>query len=146
MNNETKIAKYIHKVQYYETDQMQIVHHSNYFRFYEEARTAFMESVGLNYDVLEKHGIIIPVTSVSSDYIGVGLYPHELEIQSTIVKYTGVRMTVRYKVYDLMTGELINKGESNHAFVNKEFKPFAMQKEFPEYHQRFLDYTVTPDE
>ena len=29
---------YEHKVQYYETDQMGIVHHSNYIRWFEEAR------------------------------------------------------------------------------------------------------------
>ena len=29
---------YMHEVQYYETDAMQIVHHSNYIRWFEEAR------------------------------------------------------------------------------------------------------------
>ena len=33
---------YQHKVQYYETDQMGIVHHSNYIRWFEEARTDYM--------------------------------------------------------------------------------------------------------
>jgi acyl-CoA thioester hydrolase len=28
---------YVHKVQYYETDQMGVVHHSNYIRWFEEA-------------------------------------------------------------------------------------------------------------
>ena len=32
-----------HKVQYYETDQMGIVHHSNYIRWFEEARTWLMD-------------------------------------------------------------------------------------------------------
>mgnify|MGYP004616350157 CR=1 FL=1 len=30
-------------VHYYETDQMGIVHHSNYIRWFEEARTAYLE-------------------------------------------------------------------------------------------------------
>ena len=29
---------YTHRVQYYETDQMGIVHHSNYIRWFEEAK------------------------------------------------------------------------------------------------------------
>lgn len=37
-----------HKIQYYETDQMQIAHHSNYIRWFEEARTAAMEEAGSN--------------------------------------------------------------------------------------------------
>ena len=37
---------YVHKVQYYETDKMGIVHHSNYIRWMEEARIDFLDSVG----------------------------------------------------------------------------------------------------
>lgn len=36
-----------HKVQFYETDSMGIVHHSNYLRFFEEARVAWAHSKGL---------------------------------------------------------------------------------------------------
>ena len=34
---------YEHKVQYYETDGMGIVHHSNYIRWFEEARVDLLE-------------------------------------------------------------------------------------------------------
>lgn len=34
---------YQHKVQYYETDKMGIVHHSNYIRWMEEVRKPIME-------------------------------------------------------------------------------------------------------
>ena len=40
---------YQHKVQYYETDKMGIVHHSNYVRWMEEARIDFFSQVGCNY-------------------------------------------------------------------------------------------------
>ena len=48
MSEQTKTwNKYIHKVQNYETDQMGIVHHSNYIRWFEEARTRpYMEQMG----------------------------------------------------------------------------------------------------
>lgn len=36
-----------HQVQFYETDMMGIVHHSNYLRFAEEARVAWAHSKGL---------------------------------------------------------------------------------------------------
>ena len=35
-----------HKAQYYETDQMGIIHHSNYIRWFEEARVGFLEEIG----------------------------------------------------------------------------------------------------
>ena len=53
-----KMKPYKHKVQYYETDQMGIVHHSNYIRWFEEARTDYMEQMGLGYDQMEEKGIL----------------------------------------------------------------------------------------
>ena len=38
---------YQHKVQYYETDQMGMVHHSNYIRWFEEARVDYLEQIGI---------------------------------------------------------------------------------------------------
>lgn len=46
--------QYCHKVQYYETDQMRIAHHSNYIRWFEEARTFFLEKMGFGYENMEK--------------------------------------------------------------------------------------------
>ncbi|MFN8943705.1 MAG: acyl-CoA thioesterase, partial [Pseudobdellovibrionaceae bacterium] len=43
-----------HLVQFYETDQMTIVHHSNYLRFMEEARVAWAKEKGLiDYQKIE---------------------------------------------------------------------------------------------
>ena len=56
------------KANYYETDQMGIVHHSNYIRWFEEARLYYMEAIGLPYELMEEAGIFIPVLGVSCDY------------------------------------------------------------------------------
>ncbi len=37
-----------HTVSYFETDAMGVVHHSNYLRFFEDARVAWMCSLGLD--------------------------------------------------------------------------------------------------
>ena len=52
-------------VQYYETDRMGIVHHSNYIRWFEEARTDFLRNNGIVYSDLEQSGVMIPVVNVS---------------------------------------------------------------------------------
>ena len=48
-----------HKIQYCETDGMGIVHHSNYIRWFEEARVDLLEQLGFGYrdliDVIEGH-------------------------------------------------------------------------------------------
>ena len=59
---------YEHKVQYYETDQMGIAHHSNYIRWMEEARIDFLNQIGWDYKTLEENGVISPVTAVDCKY------------------------------------------------------------------------------
>lgn len=133
----SKIAKYIHKVHYYETDAMGIAHHSNYVRWFEEARLAFMERIGLAYQKLEEHGIVIPVVGVDLDYKSVSKFAQVLRIESAITHFTGVRMTVQYKVFDDESNDLICTGHTKHAFVNADFQPFALQKKFPEIYEKF---------
>ena len=52
-----------HVVQYYETDRMNLVHHSNYVRWMEEARVDFLDQIGFPYAEMEKRGVISPVAA-----------------------------------------------------------------------------------
>ena len=56
------------KINYYETDRMGVVHHSNYIRYLEEARCYFLENIGIPFEVLEENGITIPVLGVNCTY------------------------------------------------------------------------------
>ena len=47
------VHQYGRKVNYYETDQMGVVHHSNYIRWMEETRVAYLEKIGVGYDKME---------------------------------------------------------------------------------------------
>ena len=59
---------YQHTVQYYEPDKMGIVHHSNYIRWMEEARVAYLAQLGWNIEMLEAMGAISPVTGLEAHY------------------------------------------------------------------------------
>ena len=56
-----RIRPYEHHAKYYETDQMGIIHHSNYIKWMEEARMDLMEQIGLSYKQMEEMEIISPV-------------------------------------------------------------------------------------
>jgi acyl-CoA thioester hydrolase len=49
--------KYERKINYYETDRMGVVHHSNYIRFLEEARSRWMEELNIPMEKLENEGL-----------------------------------------------------------------------------------------
>ena len=63
-----KYTGYLREPFYYETDQMGIIHHSNYIRWFEEARVALLEHLDFSYKKIEEQGIIIPVLGVSCEY------------------------------------------------------------------------------
>ena len=127
-----KIESYVRVINYYETDQMHIVHHSNYARYLEEARLNIMDQVGLSYDKLEKIGIIIPVLELHDYYLKSITYGDIIEIRPEIVKLTPVRFTLKYEIYRSGTDELLHMAETSHAFLDSDFKPMNLKKKHPD--------------
>ena len=56
-----KLRPYSRRVYYYETDKMGIVHHSNYIRWFEEARVDLIEQAGLPFQLVEEEGSMTPM-------------------------------------------------------------------------------------
>ena len=56
------------EVRYYETDQMAIVHHSNYIRYFECGRAKLMQDVGFPVERMEREGVMTAVAAVSAQY------------------------------------------------------------------------------
>ena len=120
---------YSHKIHYYETDQMQIVHHSNYIRWFEEARTYLMDEIGFSYQRMEDEGIVIPVLAVNAEYKTMSRYGETVEIEATVKQFTGVKMIVEYIVRDKETQTVRSIGESKHAFLDKEsYRPVSLKR------------------
>lgn len=124
-----------HLVQYYETDQMGVAHHSNYIRWYEEARTKLFEEIGLGYKGLEAGGIISPVVGLSAKYKTMARYCDTVVIRAEIVKYSGVRFFVEYTIYDKKTQEVRCTGTSEHCFIDPEGKILSLKKSYPTIHE-----------
>ena len=126
------------KINYYETDKMGVVHHSNYIRFFEEARCDFLERSGLPYDMLENNGIMSPVLGVSCKYKYHVTFGDDIEIHASITDFSGVKFTVSYKLYNKNTGVLCAFGETNHCFTNSDLKPINMKKHHNEIYNKFM--------
>lgn len=130
---------YVRRVQYYETDQMAIVHHSNYIRWFEEARLDLLNQLGRNYKAMEARGILIPVIDVSCNYLISARYDDVLEIIPSLTQYTGVRLGFRYEVRNQATGDLCATGASTHCFLDPQHRPISLKRKAPELHQQFTE-------
>ena len=127
---------YERKINYYETDKMGVVHHSNYIRFLEETRTFGLEEIGLPFEILEENEITIPVLGVSCTYKYHVTFADTIVIRCFLKEYNGIRMTFGYEVKDKKTGKIVLLAETKHCFTNKELKPINLKKHFPEFNKK----------
>lgn len=130
---------YEHKVQYYETDQMGCVHHSNYIRWFEEARTAYLERMDMGYDRMEAAGIISPVLEVEAQYRSMTRYGETVEISMKIVKYNGIRLQLEYQIRDRKDGTVRCTGKSSHCFLDRNGRPVSLKKAQPVWDRLLRD-------
>ena len=129
---------YLHKVQYYETDQMQVVHHSNYIRWMEEARIDFLDSIGAAYAQMERRGIISPVLTVGATYRSMTRFGESVRIEVRLVEVGNVRYRLTYRILDAADGTLRAEGESSHCFVDREDRVISLKRADPEIFARML--------
>lgn len=133
-----KIMAYIHRVQYYETDKMGITHHSNYIRWMEEARVAFLAEIGWDYAKLEEMGIVSPVLNISCDYKKTTTFSDEISIEVTIREFRGVKLFLTY-VMKNDKGEIVCTAESSHAFLDTNGRPLKVKQDFPELYETLME-------
>ena len=125
------------KINYYETDRMGIVHHSNYIRFLEEARCAFLDALDMPYSMLESLGIMIPVLGVQCDFKHHVTFNDTILIDVSIKSFNGVRLVMQYTVTEKSSGNLVLTGETKHCFTNTNLKPISLKKHFENIYGKF---------
>lgn len=128
--------EYIHKVNYYETDKMGITHHSNYIRWMEEARVAFLEEEGYGYAKLEKQGVISPVIAINCDFKSPTTFDDKVLINVGVKEFNGIRFVIEYTMTNLTNDKVALVGTSTHCFVNAQGMPIRIKKEFPDFAQK----------
>lgn len=110
---------YRHTVQYYETDRMGIVHHSNYIRWMEEARVDYLAQLGWGLERLEAMGSVSPATYLDAKYKQTTTFPDVISIQVTLTQFTGVRLRLHY-VMTKEGGPVVFEGNSEHCFQDQQ--------------------------
>ena len=115
-------------INYYETDKMGVVHHSNYIRFLEEARCRWLEAYKLPMEEIEELGYTIPTLEVDCKYKNHVSSGDTITIKPMIAEYNGVRMTISYEVIDKKTGKTVIDAKTKHCFTDRSLKPVNMKK------------------
>ena len=111
-------------VRYYETDQMAVVHHSNYIRYFENARSQMMVDLGCPIEEFEKrYGVLIPIVSVECHYRHPARMGDVLTATASVVKAPMAKMEVAQTVVN-QKGEVCAEGLVVLGFIDsKTFRP-----------------------
>jgi acyl-CoA thioester hydrolase len=103
------------EVRYAETDQMGVVHHSNYLVWFELARTHLCGRSGFHYSQIEALGYLLMVTGVGVRYRRGARYGDRLRVISWLDRLASRGLRFAYEVY--RDDELLATGSTEHVWV-----------------------------
>jgi len=102
---------------------MGVVYHGNYATYFEVARTEWLRNLGVTYKDLENNGVILPVISLSFNFLKSAKYDDTLSISVFLKKSPLVKIEFDYEIYN-HNNEKISTGNSVLAFIDmKTNKP-----------------------
>ncbi len=122
------------RVRYYETDAMGIVHHSNYLRWFEHARTEYLREIGTPYRALEESGLAAVVVEAHCKYIRPARYDDLVTVRVWMGAYTAIRVEL---IYEVLCGDvMLCTGFTRHAFL-RNGRPVSPARSLPDLHDAF---------
>jgi len=133
------IKPFCRKANFYETDQMGIIHHSNYIKWFEEARVDFLDQLNFEYKKVNNFDIDFALLDVYCEYKLMVYFGDIVNIHVSISEITEMRMTIEYKIIDAKSGGICTLGKTKHFFYNnKKKRPVSLKREIPELYEIFL--------
>ncbi len=117
-----------HRVPFYETDAMGLVHHSNYVRFLELARIRWMDEHHRPYREYVAEGLHFATTRVEVDYLRGLRFDDEVEIAVWLdwVRGASLRMEYALTLCDSAPLRLAARGDAPREFVARGATEHAM--------------------
>jgi len=117
------------RVIYGDTDQMGVVYHANYLRYFELARCEYIRARGRPYKDIEKDGARLPVVEAHAHFHQPARYDDLLVVRTVVQELRRVSMTFGYEVRREGDPTLLCAGRTLHACVNAEGRPIRFPPE-----------------
>ncbi|MGC8998705.1 MAG: acyl-CoA thioesterase [Candidatus Bathyarchaeia archaeon] len=110
--------KTLYRVSWVDTDAAQIVHFSNFFRFFERAEEEFYQHLGL-INWLGSKDVIMPRVEAFCQFKKPARFNDLLEIELTVEELKEKAVKYGFKVYNKETAELLANGYLVAVAVNR---------------------------
>jgi len=124
--HDTKI-----RVRYAETDQMGVVHHSNYLVWFELGRSDFCRARGFSYkDMEEKDDALMVVAEAYCRYKSPAYYEDIVTIRTKIAEIRSRSVQFVYEVFRESDNLLLAEGETLHLVTDKNKKVRSLPAQY----------------
>ncbi len=112
------------RVRYAETDRMGLLHHANYFVYFEMGRTELLRARGVSYRDMEDAGHLLVIIDIGCKFRKPARYDDLLTLRTFVERVTHVKIVHRYELYREET--LLALGHSTLACIDREGRPQAL--------------------
>ena len=116
------------RVRYQETDPMGLLHHANYFAYFEIGRTELLRASGGNYRQMEEQGLLVVVVKAECRFRRPARYDDLLRLRTTIVRVTVAKIEHQYELF--RGDECLAVGHVTLAVVDRDGKVQPVPEEW----------------
>jgi len=126
--NDNRVTEHIveFRVRYAETDQMQVVYHSNYLIWCEIGRTEFIRALGTPYSELERQNVTLAVVEASMRFHSPARYDNMIRVTTTISEVRSRTLTFDYVITNAETGERFVSASTKLASLTRDSRLTAI--------------------
>ena len=116
------------KIYYEDTDCGGMVYYANYLKYFERARTQYLEERGLSVAGLMKEGTVFVVVHAEVDYRSPARYGDRLIIETVVSDMTAASFTFSHVVREQGSQRVVVEGSARLAAVNENGKVKRLDK------------------
>ena len=122
------VSKVEIRIYYEDTDCGGVVYYANYLKYFERARTQYLEDRGLSVAELMKAGRVFVVVHAEVDYRTPAHYGDTLEIETTVAEMNAAAITFSHVVVDRESRRVVAEGAARLAVTDGNGKVKRLDK------------------
>jgi len=116
------------RIYYEDTDCGGVVYYGNYLKYFERARTQFLEERGLSVAGLMKEGTVFVVVHAEVDYLSPARYGETLVIETIVSEKTAASFTFSHVIRERESQRVVVEGSARLAAVGGNGKVKRLDK------------------
>lgn len=116
------------RIYYEDTDCGGVVYYANYLKYFERARTEYLESRGQSVAALMEQGTVFVVVHAEIDYRSPARYGETLAIETSVSDITSASFTFVHVVKEKDSGRVVVEGSARLAATDGNGKVKRLDK------------------